>query len=218
MSANKAKTYIVWRGRRPGIYHTWKECEREVKGYPARFKSFEGITQEEAREIYLAGPENEAAGYGRKKEKNPSPPPADKKTKPEIPPLAWAVDAATSHNPGPMEYRCVEIDTGEIVFASKVYPLGTNNIGEFLAIVHALALMQKQGFRRPLYSDSRNAINWVRHKTCRTTLPHSPLTEELYAVIDRALNFLRHTDLTAFDLRKWPTELLGEIPADYGRK
>ena len=51
---------------------------------------------------------------------------------------AWAVDAACSGNPGPMEYQCIDLQTGAQVF--HYGPIhGTNNIGEFLAIVHARA-------------------------------------------------------------------------------
>ena len=219
LDPSQSKTYIVWKGRHPGIYDTWKECEREVKGVAAVYKSYKGISRKEAEAIYKAGPHSEIAGYGSKAKAKSSPPrrPSDAQ-KAELPRGAWAVDAATSHNPGPMEYRGVDIDTGDILFASKVYPLGTNNIGEFLAIVHALALMAKTGERHVLYSDSRNALSWVQKKACKTTLPKTPETEELFRVIDRALHFLKGFDLSRFDLRKWPTDELGEIPADYGRK
>ena len=66
---------------------------------------------------------------------------------------AWAVDAACSGNPGPMEYRGIDLATGAVVFHyGPVH--GTNNIGEFLAIVHALALMEQKGIRKTIYSDS----------------------------------------------------------------
>ena len=217
-NSSEAKTYIVWKGRNPGIYHTWAECEREVKGVSAIYKSFKGITREEAERLFAAGPYSDEAGYGKRRTSSECPGKSPNREQIEIPKGAWAVDAATSHNPGPMEYRGVDIDSGKVIFASKVYPVGTNNIGEFLAIVHAFALMLKTGERHIVYSDSRNAQSWVRQKACKTKLPRTPETEELYQVIDRALTFLRTHDLTGFDLRKWPTRHLGEIPADYGRK
>ena len=62
----------------------------------------------------------------------------------EVTANAWAVDAACSGNPGPMEYQAIDLATGAQVF--HFGPLhGTNNIGEFLAIVHALALLDRQG-------------------------------------------------------------------------
>jgi very-short-patch-repair endonuclease len=130
---------------------------------------------------------------------------------------AWAVDAACSGNPGPMEYRAVDLATGAQVF--HFGPMhGTNNIGEFLAIVHALALMDKQGITdKTIYSDSYNAILWVHNKKCKTKLQHTPETEPLYQIIQRAENWLRTHDVT-IPIVKWETRKWGEVPADFGRK
>lgn len=130
---------------------------------------------------------------------------------------AWAVDAACSGNPGPMEYQCVDLQTGYTVF--HFGPIhGTNNIGEFLAIVHALALMDKQGIRdKVIYSDSRNAILWVGKKKCKTTLKRTPQTEQLYQIITRAEAWLRSHPVTT-PILKWETSKWGEVPADFGRK
>lgn len=135
----------------------------------------------------------------------------------EVKAEAWAVDAACSGNPGPMEYRCVDLVTGAQVF--RYGPVhGTNNIGEFLAIVHALALMDKQGIKdKVIYSDSQNAMLWVKKKHCKTTLERNAKTAKLYEVIARAEMWLRsHTVSTP--IIKWETSKWGEIPADFGRK
>ena len=129
---------------------------------------------------------------------------------------AIAVDAACSGNPGQMEYRGVYLKTGEEIFHyGPVF--GTNNIGEFLAIVHGLALLQQRGYTIPIYSDSVNAMLWVKRKQCRTTLPLNEKTKALHEHIRRAETWLR-THSYANDLRKWETEKWGEIPADFGRK
>ena len=130
---------------------------------------------------------------------------------------AWAVAAACSGNPGPMEYRAVDLATGAQVF--HFGPMhGTNNIGEFLAIVHALALLDKQGITdKTIYSDSYNAILWVHNKKCKTKLQHTPETEPLYQIIQRAENWLRTHDVT-IPIVKWETRKWGEVPADFGRK
>lgn len=135
----------------------------------------------------------------------------------EVSAAAWAVDAACSGNPGRMEYRAVDLATGAVVFHfGPVY--GTNNIGEFLAIVHALALMEQRGISgKTIYSDSFTAITWVRKMQCKTKLERNPKTEKLYQVIGRAENWLRthpfRVPVVQWDTRKW-----GEIPADFGRK
>lgn len=136
---------------------------------------------------------------------------------PEVNAKAWAVDAACSGNPGPMEYQAVDLQTGYRVF--HFGPIhGTNNVGEFLAIVHALALMEQQGIRdRVIYSDSYNAILWVNKKKCKTTLERSEKTERLYQIIARAEQWLR-THAVHTPILKWETDKWGEIPADFGRK
>jgi len=130
---------------------------------------------------------------------------------------AWAVDAACSGNPGPMEYQCVDLQTGARVFHFGPV-MGTNNIGEFLAIVHALALMEKQGIKdKVIYSDSYNAILWVNKKRCKTTFVRNAETEELHQVIARAEHWLQTHKVTT-PIIKWETKQWGEIPADFGRK
>ncbi len=130
---------------------------------------------------------------------------------------AWAVDAGCSGNPGPMEYQCVDLQTGEQIFHFGPI-MGTNNIGEFLAIVHALALMDQRGIKdKVIYSDSYNAALWVHNKTCKTKLELNPKTQKTHELINRALNWL-HTHSVRVPIIKWETKQWGEIPADFGRK
>ena len=177
----KSKYYVVWNGRRPGIYTSWEACKAQVHGATgARYKAFR--TREEAAAAYAAAP----------------------------PVLRKAT-------PGPMEYRGVCLTTGQELFHyGPVY--GTNNIGEFLAIVHGLALIRQQGLTDvTLYSDSHNALLWVRSKKCKTKLARTSRTEALYQLIGRAEQWL-HDNPYDTPLVKWETERWGEIPADFGRK
>lgn len=136
---------------------------------------------------------------------------------PEVEADALAVDAACSGNPGQMEYRGVYLATGQEVFHyGPVY--GTNNIGEFLAIVHGLALLKQRGRKMTVYTDSRNALLWVKARKCRTTLARNARTEALYRLIERAENWLRANGCAGIPLKKWETSKWGEIPADFGRK
>ncbi len=130
---------------------------------------------------------------------------------------AWAVDAACSGNPGPMEYQGIDLTTGQRVFHyGPVY--GTNNIGEFLAIVHALALAwQRKLPGLTIYSDSYNAILWVKKRKCKTTLQRTEQTEQLFQVIARAEQWLQTHDYQN-PVLKWQTKEWGEVPADFGRK
>lgn len=209
----KQKYYVVWAGVTPGIYNSWTDCQLQTKGYEgAKFKSFD--TREEAEEAFASSP----ADYLRPAGVKPTtPPPADADKLPEaVIPNSLAVDAACSGNPGQMEYRGVHVASQQEVFHfGPVY--GTNNIGEFLAIVHGLALLKQKGFDMPIYSDSVNAINWVRQKKCKTKLPREPRTEPLFQLIERAEKWLRENTYNT-PILKWETKLWGEIPADFGRK
>lgn len=205
------KYYIVWEGKTPGVYDSWEECKAEVLGFPkAKYKSFKGISEEEAYRLFDEGPADPVATPRKSK--------VVQKRSPEIIPDAIAVDASTRHNPGPMEYQGVIVETGDVVFSSKVYPVGTNNIGEFLAIVHAMAWMKQHDYYVPIYSDSRNAISWVEKGVCKTKLERNKVTEELYQHLERAIKWIKSNDLSRYKIIKWKTREWGEIPADYGRK
>jgi len=129
---------------------------------------------------------------------------------------AWAVDGACSGNPGQMEYRGVDLATGQTVF--HFGPIkATNNIGEFLAIVHALALMEQRGLRKTIYSDSVSALAWVRNRRCKTQLRRDATTEQAWQLVERGEKWLR-THPFRVPIEKWDTPRWGENPADFGRK
>lgn len=128
-----------------------------------------------------------------------------------------AVDAACSGNPGLLEYRGVYVADRSEIFHMGPLEEGTNNIGEFLAIVHALALLKKQNKNIPVYSDSMNAIKWVIKKKCNTKLEQSEKNKLLFELIGRAEVWLQNNDYRN-PILKWETKQWGEIPADFGRK
>jgi ribonuclease HI len=127
------------------------------------------------------------------------------------------VDAACSGNPGVLEYRGVDTRSGAELFRQGPFPEGTVNIGEFLAIVHALAMLKKIQSDWPVYSDSRTAIAWVRDKKIKTNLQRTSKNEALFKLVDRALVWLNENRWKN-PVRKWETTYWGEIPADFGRK
>lgn len=208
--AKKQKFYVVWKGVNPGVYASWTDCQLQTKGYEgAQYKSFD--TREEAERAFADSAFRYIGKNAPKKEET------QKQLPENFDMNCMAVDAACSGNPGPMEYRGVYLLTGQQVFHfGPVY--GTNNIGEFLAIVHALALMKQKGISMPIYSDSRNALTWVKQKKCKTKLERTPKTEELFQMIERAENWLKNNSYTGIPILKWETEEWGEVPADFGRK
>jgi ribonuclease HI len=203
------KYYVVWKGKKTGVFDHWKECEAQVKGVEgAKYKAFE--TREDAVAAFGGRPED----YIRKKVSGPK---ISKSIVGNIVWESWCVDAACSGNPGAMEYRGVETKTGRQLFHKGPFPLGTNNIGEFLGIVHALALLKKDNNPMTVYSDSRTAIKWVKDKAAKTKLPRNAKTGQLHDLLDRAIDWLKNNDYPN-KVIKWETESWGEIPADFGRK
>ena len=211
----KNKFYVVWQGRNPGIYSSWEACRKEVEGCNgAKFKGFPDRLSAET--AFSKGPDEY---WG--KDVTPVIDISKAAEQPLSP--AIAVDAACAGNPGKMEYQGVFVDfatnpaTRQQLFKSPVFEQGTNNIGEFLAIVHALALEKKNGWTYPIYSDSVNAQIWIRQKKCKTKLQPNAKNEYLFQLIARAENWLNNNTIDV-PILKWKTEIWGEIPADFGRK
>jgi ribonuclease HI len=116
-----------------------------------------------------------------------------------------------------MEYRGVDTKTKKVLFYKGPFKEATNNIGEFLALVHGLAFLKKHQSNRIIYSDSKIAIGWVIRKKCRTKLVKTSKNQEVFELIQRAELWL-NTNTYSTKIVKWPTKQWGEIPADFGRK
>lgn len=214
----KKKFYVVWKGAKPGIYNSWDACKAQVFGFEnALYKSFP--TREEAEKAFAGNPWKSLNGPQEKKEKSTSTlkSAATVKSPTKILPESIAVDAACSGNPGLMEYRGVFVGDGKEIFHIGPFEEGTNNIGEFLAIVHALALLKKKNSTIAIYSDSMNAIKWVEKKKCNTKLEPTERNKPIFELIDRAEKWLLKNSFSN-PILKWETKSWGEIPADFGRK
>ena len=128
------------------------------------------------------------------------------------------MDGACAGNPGMMEYRGVDVMTGAELFHQGPFADGTNNIGEFLALVHALAFFHNtDNDHTAIYSDSRTAMAWVRNRKCNSKLARTERNGRLFELISRAERWLT-THTWRNRIIKWETTLWGEIPADFGRK
>ncbi|MCB0583982.1 MAG: ribonuclease H family protein [Phaeodactylibacter sp.] len=211
--AKKKKYYVVWEGNNPGVYDSWTDCQLQIKGYPgAKYKAFP--SREEAVEAFR-GSFDEHISKGVPGKAKPRPVITEEARK-EIVWDSISVDAACAGNPGVMEYQGVDTRTKAQLFHKK-FSLGTNNIGEFLAIVHALALFKQQGKSTPVYTDSRTAMSWVRKKKANTQLKRTAQTKLIWELIARAEAWLKNNSWDN-PILKWDTERWGEIPADFGRK
>lgn len=215
MANNARKYYVVWEGRAPGIYDTWAEAKDQVDNFPgARYKAFND--QDEATRAFR-GDASEYTGLYKALGTRPVKI-INYEAFPEIRLDAIAVDAACAKNPGPVEYQGVRVGTGERLFHFGPMPGGTNNIGEYIALIHAAALLHQQGdTTTPIYSDSRTALSWVRNRHSKTSLVPGDDNRKIFELLNRANRWIA-THTIPNPILKWDTERWGEIPADFGRK
>ena len=228
----KTKYYVVWSGREPGVYDNWSDCEEQILNFPgAKYKSFASAA--EAAKAFRGGDDDSnpadlgtiliAASERRAGSHSPLTSPHSASltpsymSNPDVDKTAWAVDASCQGNPGIMEYRGVELSTGRELFKVGPFQDGTNNIGEFLAIVHALAEMNRRNEWHNIYSDSKTALAWVRNHNVKTQLKQTDRNKKLFELLGRGVVWIRSHSWPV-KIMKWQTELWGEIPADFGRK
>lgn len=215
MAAPKRKFYVVWEGRAPGVYDSWEECEAQVYGFPgAKYKSFPS----QADAVAAFRGENQSSLDIFRLIGSHKPDIINYSAFPDIRLDAMAVDGACAKNPGPMEYRGVMVATGEEIFHVGPVAGGTNNIGEYIALIHAAALLARRGdLTTPIYTDSRTALSWLRRGHSNTTVKPTAANTQVIELLRRADAWLA-THHIHNPILKWNTDLWGEIPADFGRK
>ncbi len=209
----KQKYYAVWKGRTPGVFGNWEECKKSVEGFVwALYKSFS--SHEEAK-VALRRPAQDYIGTTAK----PGAPSQSEIQKYGQPIMeSISVDGAWNTVTGWCEYQWVMTDTGENIFHCWPYADGTNNIVEFLGIVHALDYCEQHELPTlPIYTDSQTAISWVKAKNARTKQPRTAANFELFSLVDKAVIRLK-THEYKNPILKWETKVWWEIKADFGRK
>ena len=209
---SKNKFFVVWEGKEPGIYRSWDDCKQQIHGYEgAVYKGFS--TEAEAREA-MVSPCWDYIGKNAKAKK----PTVEEIARVGMPNFeSISVDAACSGNPGLMEYRGVYTKTGEEIFRQGPFKDGTNNVGEFLALVHGLAFLKQKNSTLPVYTDSKTALAWIKTKKAKTKLDKTGNNAILFELIQRAEKWLADNQYST-QVFKWETEVWGESPADFGRK
>lgn len=213
MSKKKKKYYTVWKGHRTGVFDSWNTCKAQIKDYEgAQYKSF--TTFDAAKEALNGNYFN----YIGKNKSFKSELSAAQLKKIGLPNYnSISVDAASSGNPGIMEYRGVDTKSKKQLFIQGPFAQGTNNIGEFLALVHGLSFLKKHDSERIIYTDSRTAMSWVSKKTCNSKLERNAKNKPVYDLVERAVTWLKENEYKT-TIVKWETKAWGEIPADFGRK
>ncbi|MGL2963863.1 ribonuclease H1 domain-containing protein [Flavobacterium sp. RSB2_4_14] len=210
--AKQPKFYVVWHGRETGVFDSWEACKDQTDGFPSPiFKSFS--SREAAETAYSS---DSTYYIGKRSLANKLP---EEKLKQIGTPIgeSIAVDGAWNNITGLVEYQGVHLNTGENLFHVGPLEDGTNNIVEFLAIVHALALCKQWHWKIPIYSDSKIALGWIRDKKAKTNHPPSEKNKKLFEMLERAEKWLDN-NIYENPLLKWETKAWGENPADFGRK
>lgn len=237
--SDNGKYYVVWAGRHPGIYDSWDEAQAQVAHWPgARFKSFKSKTDAIRAFRSESASDTEALAtlllQADAKATRTEPSSAVTSAVPSrgsasaATAMPWraiasvdqhgvAVDASCLGNPGTMEYRAVSLATGKEIFRMGPFRNSTNNIGEYLALVHILALCEQKKVKCTIYSDSATGMAWLRNRRSKSTLQRTADNADSFNLLDRADKWVReHT--WSNPVVKWDTKRWGEIPADFGRK
>jgi ribonuclease HI len=213
MAKKKKKYYAVWKGHHTGVFESWDDCKAQIKDFKgAQYKSFDTFN---AAKKALNGNYKDYIGKKKKFTSELSEAQLKKIGQPSY--NSISVDAASSGNPGKMEYRGVDTKSKKEIFKQGPFEEGTNNIGEFLALVHGLAFLKKKKSDRIIYTDSRTAMSWVKKKTCNSKLVKSKKNKSLFELVERAEYWLNNNNFNTV-IVKWETKAWGEIPADFGRK
>lgn len=208
----KSKFYVVWKGRQIGIFKTWDECNEQIFGFPqAVYKSFKTLQLAEqafnSSSKEFIGKDFFESELTEDQIKLIGTPIED----------SISVDGAWNTITGIVEYQGIHTTTKKELFRMGPFEDGTINIVEFLGIVHALAYCKQNKINCPIYSDSRNAIAWVRDKEVRTLHKKSDKNKKLFDLLDRGLKWLKENEYQN-QVLKWETKAWGENPADFGRK
>lgn len=208
----KRKYYVVWVGRKTGVFDTWNACKEQIFEYPkAIYKSFPN------KELAEQAFKNNSRKFIGKN--NVGKETTQKQIELAGQPIkeSISVDGAWNTATGIVEYQGVHTGTRKKIFHGGPFEDGTNNIVEFLGIVHALAYCKQNKINSPIYSDSKTAISWVVKKQARTNHDRNKKNEKLFELLDRAIKWLNENK---FDnkILKWETKIWGENPADFGRK
>ena len=203
------KFYVVRKWKKTWIFDSRDKCKESLNWFSdAKYKSFEN--EEDAK---IALKEWWEKYYEIKKVSQKV------EVKHEDIPFfteSIAVDAACSGNPGEMEYRWIDLQTWDEIFHEK-FQIGTNNIWEFLAIVHGLKYLWDDN--RVIYSDSRIAISRVNQWKCKTKINTDERADfdKVFKAIEWAEKWLKENWIKHKILKR-NTENWWEIPADFGRK
>ncbi|MCE9678967.1 ribonuclease H family protein [Shewanella sp. AS1] len=163
-----SKYYVVWAGRKTGIFTSWPETKALVDGFAgARYKSFK--TEAEACAAFKGQPSGGQKPINKLKQAPKSAPATANKTNESAQPdsdLDIYTDGGCEPNPGKAGSGLALYRSGQLseLWYGLFNPNGTNNSAELNALYQALIIAQgalEQGKIVHIHSDSQYALNCV---------------------------------------------------------
>src|ERR1035437_4831077 len=127
--------------------------------------------------------------YNKKNQKIP-------KVKKPIP-VGIAVDASAVPNPGFVEFRAVDIQSGKILFNTQI-GFSSNNVGEYCAIVQAIIYCENIGKRLTIWTDSRCALAWIKNKKTKSKVKSCPDATALLKECEMYVSKMKHIPRVKF--------------------
>ena len=161
----KSKWYVVWVGRKTGVFTSWNECKAQVDGYKgSKYKAFG--SEEEANEALTDGfnkaSANPAVSVKPYKDEDPFKTftPAEVLAHPA--PIKIFSDGACHRNPGPSATGLSYYINNELVelWSGLYEPIGSNSISELNGLIQAVEMASKANTseRTAIFTDSMYAL------------------------------------------------------------
>ncbi|MFT7299656.1 MAG: ribonuclease HI [Porticoccus sp.] len=153
------KYYVVWIGHKPGIYTTWAEAEKQVKGFPkANFKSFP--SKKLAEEAFSCEP---AAPSKPTQQHEPIARVTDETFTADVDIFC---DGACDPNPGKAGTGIATYKKGKLdqLWYGLYNPSGTNNTAELLGLHYSLLkakTIAESGDSVTIHCDSKYSIDCI---------------------------------------------------------
>src|SRR5699024_3430530 len=159
-----AKFYAVKKGKKPGIYKTWPDCQKQVKGFSgAVYKSFTSLEEAEA----FIGDASSSVSKTKQGEEIRWLSKSDSKGQTDIDTMSVYVDGSFDKKSGYFGYGGVVLYQG----TKKSYKGGRNTecldkmrnvAGEIIAAMHAVKIAKKAGVKKVvIYHDYMGIAEWA---------------------------------------------------------
>lgn len=109
-----------------------------------------------------------------------------------------------------MAYKGFNESTNKWIFKVKYKGYCTQNVADFMAIVHALHYCKINNIDLPIYNDNLVAIKWVKDKKVNSLLIKTKENHELFQSFENALVILKQNDFLN-PILFWKKKELGNI-------